>query len=320
MKIYTIVSPHDSLVKNKIKEILKIYHIAPIDVVSYDMQETTIQDALFDVSSAGFLVERKAVLVKAPYFLTGALTKGPEHDIDKLTSYLNHPSPENILIFHAPYEKLDERKKVVKLLKKKSDYIKINTPNEFNLIDYAKRELIRYHIMADDNISKTLVQLTQNNVDKLMLELIKIRDYFSDSPDRELSLELVHDLVPQTLEDNIFLLTEALAVKNVKRAYRVFSDLMVQKEEPIKLIVMIANQFRLFKQIQILQAQGKYEKDIASELGVHPYRVKIAIGQARRFKLEELDKLLKQLAEADLQIKTGQIDGQMALELFILGV
>jgi len=320
MKIYTIVSPHDSLAKNKIKEILKTCHLAPEDVTTYDMQEATIQDALFDASSAGFLAERKAVLVKDPYFLTAALTKGPEHDIDKLTAYLNNPSPENILIFHAPYEKLDERKKIVKLLKKKSDFIKISAPNEFNLIDYAKRELARYNIIADGNIARTLVQLTQNNVDKLISELIKIRDYFGDSSDRELTLELMHDLVPQTLEDNVFLLSEALATKNVQTAYRIFSDLMIQKEEPIKLIVMIANQFRLFKQIQILQTRNMYEKDIASVLGVHPYRVKIAIGQARRFKPNELDEILKQLANADLQIKTGQIDGRMALELFILGL
>ena len=320
MKIYTLVSTHSSLVENKITEILKTCHITFDALTSYDMQETTIQDALFDVSSAGFLVERKAVLVKNPYFLTGALTKGPEHDVEGLMAYLNNPSPENILIFNAPYEKLDERKKVVKLLKKKSDFIKISAPNEFNLIDYTKRELFRYNIIASDIISKTLVQLTKNNIDKLTIELMKIRDYFIDNPARELTLELMHDLVPVVLEDNIFLLTEALATKNAKAAHRVFSDLMAQKEEPIKLIVMIANQFRLLKQIKILQGQNMYEKDIASEIGVHPYRVKIAIGQARRFNSDELDTRLSQLAEADLQIKTGQMEGQLALELFILGM
>ena len=320
MNVYTIISPYNSLVQKRIKEILKTNQIAPEDVTSYDMMESTIQDALFDVASAGFLAERKAVLVKDPYFLTGKRVSGSEHDIDKLISYLNNPSAENVLIFHAPYEKLDERKKVVKLLKKKSDYIKVSPPKELNLVDYTKRELSRYNIKASENISRTLVQLTKNNIDKLITELTKIRDYFDDSTDRELTLELMRDLVPVTLEDNIFLLGEALAVKNIKTAYQVFSDLMVQKEEPIKLIVIIANQFRLFKQIQVLQTRGMNAKDIAAELGVHPYRVKVAVGQARKFKSEELDNILNQLANADLQIKTGQIDGQMALELFILGM
>ena len=317
MKIYTIISPYNSLVKKRVKEILKNYQIAPDNVTIYDMMETTIQDALFDVASAGFLASQKAILVKDPYFLTGKRISGPEHDIDKLTSYLNNPSAENVLIFHASYEKLDARKKVVKLLKNKSEYIEVNPPNEFNLIEYTKRELSRFNIGASDPIPKTLVTLTKGDIDKLISELTKIRDYFGKSGG-ELTLELVHDLIPQTVEDNIFLLNEALANKNVKEAYKIFSDLMIKKEEPIMLIVMIANQFRLFKQIQVLQTQGMHAKDIAVALDAHPYRVKIVSGQAKKFKSEELEDILEQLANADLQIKTGQMDAQMALELFIL--
>lgn len=320
MKIYTIVSPYDSLAKNKINELLKMCHIKAEEVTSYDMQEKTVQDAIFDVSSAAFLAERKAVLIKNPYFLTGSRESGPEHDINVLGSYLENPHPENVLLIYAPYEKLDERKKIVKSLKKKSDFVKLAAPNEFNLIDYAQRELARYQISYHDATVRSLVELTKQNMDNLHRELIKIRDYFGDSLERELTPELMRDLVPMAIEDNVFLLTEALANKNVKMAYSVYSDLMKQKEEPIKLIVMIANQFRLFKQIQLLQAAGMYEKDIASELGVHPYRVKIAIGQARRFRGDELDEVIMQLAEADLQIKAGQIDGKMALELFILAM
>ena len=320
MKIYTIVSPHNSLAKNKIADILKICHLLPDDVTSYDMQETTIGDALFDVSSAGFLVEKKAVLIKNPYFLTGSTFKGPAHDMDKLTAYLNNPSPENVLIFHCPYEKLDERKKIVKLLKKKSDFIKITAPTGFHLVDYARGELLRHQVAATDKVISALVERTKSNVDQLITELAKIGSYFSGETNRELTEALLFDLVPVALVDNVFLLTEALAVKNNQQAYRIFTDLMVQKEEPIKLIVMIANQFRLFKQIESLKKRGLYEKDIATELGVHPYRVKIAAQQAKRFKMEELNDILNQLAEADLHIKTGQMDGVLALELFILGL
>ncbi|MCL2559691.1 MAG: DNA polymerase III subunit delta [Turicibacter sp.] len=320
MKTYTIVSPYDSLAKNKIDELLRLCHITPDDMTSYDMQEQTVQDALFDVLSAPFLAERKAVLIKYPYFLTGSRQAGPEHDIEVLGSYLENPSKENVLIIHAPYEKLDERKKVVKSLKKKSDFIKLAVPNEFNLLDYAKQELTGSGITFHDATVRLLLDLTKKNADALYKELQKIKAYFIDDPNRELTMVLLRDLVPQTIADNVFLLTEALANKNGEMAYRVYADLMKQKEEPIKLLVMIANQFRLFKQVQLLQAQGMYERDIAAELGVHPYRVKVAMGQARRFRGDELDQVIVQLAEADLQVKTGRMDGQLALELFILGM
>lgn len=317
--IYTVVSPHASLAQNKITEILKQLAIAPENVTTYDMQEVKVQEALFDVSSAGFLTDKKVVLIKNPYFLTGTPFKGPEHDIEKLLIYIGNPSPENHLIIYAPYEKLDERKKVVKELKKKSSYIKVDSPNEFNLTEYIKNELSSQGITANQTVINEFVQRTKGNVDRLMAELQKIKAFFLQQQNAELTAATLADLVPVTLEDNVFLLTEALTSKNQQRAYQIFSDLMLQKEEPIKLIVMIANQFRLLKQVQTLVANGLSEKDIVSRLAVHPFRVKLARQQARNFTSTELNNRLKQLASIDIQVKTGLIDAELALELLILG-
>ena len=318
MKIYTIVSPHGSLVQAKIAELLKMCHIPVEEMTSYDMEEVTLQEAIFDASSGTFLTARKAILIKNPYFLTGSTQKGLDHDMEALSAYLDQPSEENILIIVAPYEKLDERKKIVKSLKKKSDLIKIQAPNTFDLATYVRRELASYRLTFHDQVVQEILKLTKQSFERLHKELVKIRDYFGQVAERELTVELLYQLVPQSLEDNVFLLTEALANKQVKLAHGVFSDLMTQKEEPIKLIIMIANQFRLLRQVQLLQSQGMYEKEIASTLGVHPYRVKMALGQSRRFSLEELATIIEQLAKMDLHIKTGQMEGELALELFIL--
>ena len=317
--IYTIVSPHASLAKNKISEILNQHNVNPEDVTTYDLQEVPLQEALFDVASAGFLVEQKVVLIKNPYPLTASLFKGPEHDIDKFLVYLNKPTNENILLIYAPYEKLDERKKVTKELKKKSTFIKIAVPNEFNLAAYVQNELAAHQIGISGPVVNEFIARAKGDIDRLMGELAKIKAYFYGQHNAMITAEILADLVAVTLEDNVFLLTEALVSKNNRQAFRVFSDLMQQKEEPIKLIVMIANQFRLLKQVQTLASGNLSEKDIASRLAVHPFRVKLARQQARNFTTDQLDNALKKLAEADLQIKSGLIDGELALELFILG-
>jgi len=316
--IYTIVSPHTSLAKNKINEILKQLNIALEDITTYDMQEVPIQEALFDVSSAGFLTDKKVVLIKNPYFLTATPFKGPEHDVEKLLSYIGNPNAENVLLIYAPYEKLDERKKVVKELKKSSPYIKIDPPNEFNLAEYVKNELAAQGIAAHHSVINEFITRTKSDVDRIMTELQKLKAFFLQQPNPELTVETLAELVSITPEDNVFLLTEALINKNQQQAYRIFKDLMIQKEEPIKLIVMIANQFRLLKQIQTLAANGLYEKDIASRLAVHPYRVKLARQQAQNFTPAELDRYLKRLGSADIQVKSGFIESELALELFIL--
>lgn len=307
--------------KKKLADVLKLCHIPPTDTMTYDMEDVALTEALYDVTAVGFLSPQKAVVVKNPYFLTATLPKGgPEHDLDKLTDYLNNPSPDNVLIFMCPYEKLDERKKIVKLLKKKSDFVKIDVPAANELIAYTRKTLNNANIEATADVMNQLVAMTKGNVDKLINELNKIKDFFLDSDTRKLTGDLLQALVSVTLEDNVFLLTEALGQKNVKLAYQIFEDLLTQKEEPIKLIILIANQFRLFKQVSQLQKKGMYEREIATQLGVHPYRVKVAMGQARRFTMGELDEMIAQLAQIDLGIKQGRAEGKMALELFILGL
>ena len=64
--------------------------------------------------------------------------------------------------------------------------------------------------------------------------------------------------------------------------------------------------------------QGNQQSNIASILGVHPYRVKLAMQQARRFSLSTLMKVYDQLIENDYLVKTGKMDKELLFELTIL--
>ncbi|MGW6167256.1 DNA polymerase III subunit delta, partial [Bacillus altitudinis] len=64
--------------------------------------------------------------------------------------------------------------------------------------------------------------------------------------------------------------------------------------------------------------QGYGQKQIASNLKVHPFRVKLAMDQARLFSEEELKYIVKELSTIDYEMKTGKKDKQLLLELFLL--
>jgi DNA polymerase-3 subunit delta len=55
-------------------------------------------------------------------------------------------------------------------------------------------------------------------------------------------------------------------------------------------------------------------------LKVHPYAVKKAMEQARHFDETGLRRLLGILAEEDFRMKSGQVDKQIALEVFMTQV
>ena len=321
MNVYTVVSPYDILARNRIDEILAINEITRENVVSYDMKAENVREAIFDVLTVPFLTSKKAVVLKNPYFLTGSVDKSVEHDLDGLMSFLEKPDTENVLIIHAPYEKLDERKKVVKLLKKSSDFTVLTKLTDGYLRDFVKHELTEGNISVSHDVMDFLLLLTSLDIDVIARELEKIRCYFLDfSGEANLTFDIVRNLVAQTPEDNVFLLTESLALKKVSDAHSIFLDLMKYKEEPIKLLVMIANQFRLMGQIQSLRAKRNSDSDIARELSIHPYRAKVLSRQSMKFSKKELDEYVVLLADMDYKVKTGQISGELALEMIILSV
>jgi DNA polymerase-3 subunit delta len=133
-----------------------------------------------------------------------------------------------------------------------------------------------------------------------------------------ITADAVDDLVTKSVEQNIFILIEHIVQLQLDKAFTMLSDLLRRKEEPIKIMALIARQFRIMLQVKDLQQQGYSQQQMASQLGLHPYAVKIAAGQAGRFELKQLAHMLDQLADLDYQMKSGKIDKALGLEMFLL--
>ena len=125
-------------------------------------------------------------------------------------------------------------------------------------------------------------------------------------------------LVSTPLENNVFALTNALVEKDYKKALKTFKDLKIQSHEPIALIAIIASQMRFMYQVLYLSLQKLSEKQIAEELSANPYRVSLTLKNVRKVDEQTLLGVNKQLAQLDLDIKSGIIDRFQGFELFVV--
>lgn len=82
---------------------------------------------------------------------------------------------------------------------------------------------------------------------------------------------------------------------------------------------------RFFRTVSIIASSILLEKEkgiknqkFQKTLGVHPYRVKIALQQSRRFGLPLLEKAFMQLVDTEYALKTSVGIKEMQLEWFIL--
>ncbi|WP_353855178.1 DNA polymerase III subunit delta [Bacillus sp. Bos-x628] len=283
----------------------------------FDMEEVSLEQAVTDAETFPFMGERRLVVIKNPYFLTAEKKKEKiEHPLSVLESYLEEPAPYTILVLLAPYEKLDERKKITKLLKKKAVIVEAKELNPKETTDFTITLAKTEGKMITSEAAEQLVILCGGRLSSIFQEVRKLSTYIGER--EEIELSDVNQLVARSLEQNIFELINQIVNRHRSQAMQMFYDLLKQNEEPIKILALISNQFRLILQTKYFAQQGYGQKQIASNLKVHPFRVKLALDQARLFSEEELKQIVIELSTIDYEMKTGKKDKQLLLELFLL--
>ena len=125
-------------------------------------------------------------------------------------------------------------------------------------------------------------------------------------------------MVVRPLEDNTFLIFNYLITGKNADAVKLFRDLRVSNVEPVTLISMLGNQFRLLDQVYYLFKNGRTDEEIAKELNIKPIRAQILRKNTGLVSEKAIHRTLKELFDLDLQIKSGLVDRFYAFELFLI--
>ncbi|WP_325176802.1 DNA polymerase III subunit delta [Paenibacillus alkalitolerans] len=283
----------------------------------YDLYDTPLEQVIEDAETMPFLASRKLVIAANAQFFTGGKdTSKAEHRTELLQRYIETPSDTSVLVFTVGADKLDERKKIVKSLKQSDAIIRFAplTPGELSV--WVAKKASGWNVRMDDDAVQALLERVGGNCSTLAAEMEKMSLYVGTGND--ITRAVVEELSVRTTEQNVFLLVEEIAKLRPEKAITILHDLLKEKEEPIKLLALIVRQFRMMLGAKELTRQGFSQAQIASQLGAHPFAVKLAAEQAKRYKTETLERIIAELADLDYGMKTGKIDKVLGLELFIL--
>ena len=144
--------------------------------------------------------------------------------------------------------------------------------------------------------------------------------------DGQITLEEIEEVVPKSLQDNIFDLTQMILKCQIDQARNLVKDLRLQGEDEIKLIAILLSQFRMYSQVKIFSEEGQSESQIVANLSdlsgrkVNPYQVKFALRDSRRLSLSFLKQAMMIFIEADYAIKSGTYEKDYLFDLALLKV
>ena len=171
-----------------------------------------------------------------------------------------------------------------------------------------------YGARLEPRATAAMAELIGGDLWTIDSELRKLATYAGDDA---VSEDVVRELVSQVREANAFALADAVVEGRAEAAIKLFQQRMADGDSPLRLLALIARQYRLLIQAKELQAQNVRPADIGKRLGIHSFVAQRILQQAPPYSIEQLRAAYARLLEADLSIKRGIYDDETALELLI---
>lgn len=287
------------------------------EYAQFDCAEQPVDFVMDEADTIPFFSDRKLVVARNASFLR-ATEKGKEkieHDLARLEAWLTHPTEQSVTVFVAPYEKLDERKKVTKLMKQHALILEAQVPKDNDLAVWIQSEIAAQQGQITDDAVGKLIDMVGSNMLQLRMEIEKLLLFVGD---QTVQVEDVENLVAKTLEHDAFKMLNAYLARDFATAVTIYHDLLRQKEEPIMLVGLLASNIRTMNHVYYLQKKGYHPQQIAKQLKIHPYRVKLMVENRQRPSEERLLQALHRLADVDLKLKTSGGNRARHLELFLI--
>lgn len=284
----------DLLINNEIKKIIKENNINNESISTYDLELDTLKNALIDINTISLFESTKCIICKNLINLK---------DLNELKEYLNIKT-SNILIFIMKTPK--DNKEIYNLIKNKIDLSKID------INKYIENELKDYKITTSS--INLIINNCNNNFNRITNEINKLKMYKYE--EKEITNDDINLLVKKDLQNNIFDLINFINKKDKKNAYKVYNELIKNNEIPIKILVTLANNYRLIYQVKIL-SEEKSDNEIMDILNIkNEKRLFVLKKQSYNFTTNRLIYIIKQLANTDLSIKSGKMVDKQAMDLF----
>ena len=137
---------------------------------------------------------------------------------------------------------------------------------------------------------------------------------------REIGKDDILLLVSASSDMNIFNLIESLGRRDKNRALSILTGQIRQGLNGNYIMTMLVFHFRNLLSIKSLLGEGLGASEISKRTNIHPYVVEKNAAFARSFKEEDLVLIYKKLYGADLSIKTGKMEPELALDLLVAAI
>jgi len=304
--------------------------VIDLNVTTLDGHHVTLAELIHVCDTIPLLAERHLVIVEGLVSRLSPKAKGTDRKrrplsakdkklLKDITEYLAR-LPETTELILTEDDMVDKSHALYKAAAKRQGAIKAFPMLKSGDLDrWIAQRAEKKGIRIAPQAVRELALYVGNDLRLLDLELEKLATYAAGQ--QVIRADDVHRLVSYVREESIFVLVDALGQRNGKRAIRLLHQFLDEGTKPLQLLAMITRQFRLITQAKDLATRRVPPVQMMPILELrHRFILDKILRQARNFGLERLKAIYRELQQIDARIKTGRIDGSLALDLFVAAV
>ncbi|MBE6140758.1 MAG: DNA polymerase III subunit delta [Firmicutes bacterium] len=309
MKIALISVDSYRLIEEEIKKIIK-----DEPYIFYNLNEVKLSDVIEQASYNSMFEEKKNIIV---YNADLFGTKSNEKDLALLENYLKKPNINTSLIF-CTRQKIDKRKKIVKLFKNDFLLVDIENYDYLSLYKYIENYFKSKKFKINYEDQKYIVDYCKGNFDLICNELDKVLLYYSE-PCEINSKDLIK-ILGKSVENSGFKFVSAAVNKDLGASLKILKDLQSLKKDCFELVFLLAREYRLMYYFKYYLSLNCSFKEICQKLGLLEWQVQKINENVIKYDDDELLNNLKMLANIDLGVKRGLVDKEIALKSFLVSI
>ncbi len=302
------------------KKIVPHEFLEPFNYALYDGGEIDFGKLLDAIKSPPMMADNKLIVWKYP-----EIDKMREKGRDALEEFgaMCKEFPYATVVFLVGSDAFDignlpkKPSKLYTRFAKVFDIVNFKTSTDSQLISWLARHLEAEGVRADAETLRALLFRSGHSMDTLSSEVEKLSAYAKANQLPAITPTEVELVASSTIECDTFALSNAIGERNHTLAFRVLSQMKLERTDPLVVLGMLIRTYTELLSISTLMKEGKGADEIATLTKINAYKVKLAITSVKRSGHERIFRATKLLGEIDAKAKSYTADTYALLERFL---
>ncbi len=320
---YIFCGEEDYLKKHYLGEFVNICcpdeAFATFNHAIFSGDDVDVEDISEAIKAPPFLGELK--LIEWRYPDIEHMHEGEKRSIEELSSVLSdYPHAVFVILTDAEGFAPGTAKKPSKLaqrLSKSFNILTFDKCTDAQLAGWIKRHFEAEGVSISPAAPSALIFRSGHSMEVLNGEILKLAAYARANGLATVGKNEIDLVAAPTLECDAFALSTAITDKDRDGAFRALADMKGRRVEPTAVLAMMAKSFGELATVSALLDEGLYAKDIEELLRWNPYKIKLAVGSAKKWGTSRLTEATSRLRTLDGDSKSGGASGYKIIEIFI---